>query len=334
MRMRYQELLIAIIRTMLQSSGLMLYLFLAACQPVALSSEAVLRQVDDYPFYELHYDADYDFDAYLERGINRVPQASGSAPFGCTVFAALGDSGTPLLGRNFDWNQDPMLILFTDPPDGYASVSMVDIAYLGYDRDDTLSLKDKALQDAPYLPFDGMNEHGLAVGMMAVSHSDGGDDPEKVTIDSLSAIRLLLDYARTLDEAVALLADYNVAWGNGPPLHYLVADAAGKSAVIEYIDGEMHVLPAEKPWHVATNFLLDGVDPLDGRLYCNRYRQAYDILDAAGGSTNPHTALELLEDVSQKSTLWSVIYHLGSGEVWVVIDKDFEQVYSFQLAPR
>ena len=40
-----------------------------------------------------------------------------------------------LLGRNFDWYEHPALILFTDPPDGYASVSMVDISYLGVKGD-------------------------------------------------------------------------------------------------------------------------------------------------------------------------------------------------------
>ena len=34
-------------------------------------------------------------------------------------------------GRNFDWEFSPALLLFTDPPDGYASVSMVDLTFLG-----------------------------------------------------------------------------------------------------------------------------------------------------------------------------------------------------------
>ena len=40
-----------------------------------------------------------------------------------------------LFGRNFDWRYSPALLLFTDRPaaGGYASVSMVDIAYLGFD---------------------------------------------------------------------------------------------------------------------------------------------------------------------------------------------------------
>ena len=39
------------------------------------------------------------------------------------------------MGRNFDWGLHSALVLFTDPPvpGAYASVSMVDISYLGYD---------------------------------------------------------------------------------------------------------------------------------------------------------------------------------------------------------
>ncbi len=41
-----------------------------------------------------------------------------------------------LLGRNFDWNDHRSLLLFTDPPRRYASVSLVDISYLGYSKND------------------------------------------------------------------------------------------------------------------------------------------------------------------------------------------------------
>ena len=72
---------------------------------------------------------------------------------------------------------------------------------------------------------------------MAVSHGEGGSDAEKATLDSLEIIRLLLDHATEVDEALALFDDYNIDWGSGPPVHYLIADASGDSAVVELIDG-------------------------------------------------------------------------------------------------
>jgi hypothetical protein len=37
-----------------------------------------------------------------------------------------------LFGRNFDYYYSPALLLFTRPPAGYASVSMVDLAVVGF----------------------------------------------------------------------------------------------------------------------------------------------------------------------------------------------------------
>lgn len=77
-------------------------------------------------------------------------------------------------GWNFDWDYGTALLLFTDPPGGYASVSMVDIAYLGIEGKSEKDLQNlpyeerQLLLGAPSLPFDGMNERGLAIGMAAV----------------------------------------------------------------------------------------------------------------------------------------------------------------------
>ena len=90
------------------------------------------------------------------------------------MFASLGDSENRLYGRNLQADPGPGLLLFTDPPDGYASVSMVDIEYLGFSSSDVSHLADlpleerQALLNAPRIPFDGMNEHGLAIGMAAL----------------------------------------------------------------------------------------------------------------------------------------------------------------------
>ena len=41
-----------------------------------------------------------------------------------------------MLGRNFDFDDDPALLLHHRPPGAYKSVSLVDISYLGVDRGD------------------------------------------------------------------------------------------------------------------------------------------------------------------------------------------------------
>jgi hypothetical protein len=292
-----------------------------------------LQQVDNHPLYVLHYQGDYAFDEFLKEGLrgNAVSQLSDHSDWACTCFAAMGVSGDFQFGRNFDWNDDPTLLLFTDPPDAYASVSMVDISYLGFGKGEPSEENLRNLSEAPFLPFDGMNEYGVVIGMMAVPHAEGGNDPSKITIDSLHAIRLVLDYAKNIDEAIALLDNYNVDFGDGPPLHYLIADRGGNSVVIEYLDNEMIVIRNGGTWQVATNFILAGTTLEQARSSCDRYRTTYDALNRNGGGMIGDGSMLLLNDVSQPSTIWSVVYNMSSGDIQIVMGRAYGQPLAFKL---
>lgn len=297
---------------------------------------ASLRQVDDHPLYVMRYYGDYGFEEVLHQatsGPHRVAaQAAGlGQAWGCTCFAALGKGMDALLGRNFDWYDHPALLLFTNPPEGYASVSMVDISYLGFGQDAPSWGSRRQLLLAPHLPFDGMNERGLGVGMMAVPRADSGYNPQRKTLDSLQVIRLLLDHAADVEEALALLQDYNVDFGGGPPVHYLLVDADKRSAVVEFVNGELRVLPNSASWQVATNFVLSEAEPKGSNSECWRYNLAYDTLARAEGALTGGEAMDLLERVSQPSTIWSLVYGLDSGEIDVVMGRHFDGVYRFRL---
>jgi hypothetical protein len=304
-----------------------------------LRSLLTLRQADDYPLYVMHLYGSYGFDEFLKEGVRAeyaLPhsETAYAGPWGCTVFAALHPGGDLLLGRNFDWFNRPTLLLFTYPPDGYASASLVDISYLGFSTDKPSWSERARLLDAPYLPFDGMNEHGLAVGMMAVPSAQPDHNPQRVTIDSLLVMRLFLDKARSVDEAINLLQQYNIDFEEGPPLHYLVADRSGNSAVLEFIDGETKVLRNEQSWQVATNFLLSGFSPDGAKSQCPRYARVYDTLKQAEGRLSQQAALDLLQDVSQDITMWSVVYNLSSGEISVAMGRAYSRVHAFKLPMR
>ena len=292
---------------------------LTADQAATLSS---LQKVDDYPLYTMRY-----------VGTPRTSEtweASETSPvFACSLFAALGDPEDRLFGRNFDWRYSPALLLFSDRPaaGGYASVSMVDIAYLGFDDRSvdltTLPLAERrGLLDAPSWPFDGMNEAGVAVGMAAVPSADERHDPGKPTIDSLEVMRAILDRAGSVDEAVAILGQYNIDWEGGPPLHYLVADRSGRAALVEFHGGQIIVLPNTGPWHAATNFTRSAVAG-DAAGQCHRYDTLVRRLTDAGGMLAPRDALDLLQAVAQteSATQWSVVYGMNTGQVDVVMGR-------------
>jgi hypothetical protein len=292
-----------------------------------------LEKVLDCPLYVMTYYADYGFGEIVGRDAQTGVDAESGSPWACTTFAALGEGGDAILGRNFDWYYRGALLLFTNPPGGYASVSLVDLNALGYreDVDDLLQGDRRGLLEAPYRPFDGMNEAGVAVGMMAVPHAEAAPDPGEMTITSLQAIRLILDYAGDVDEAVDLLEGYGISFGGGPPLHYLIADASGDSAIVEFIDDEMHVLHSEEPWQVSSNFVVARALPEGARSGCRRYNSAYRALEAAGGVVSLEEAIAILELVRQPHTMWSVVYGVSSGDVRVAMGGDYEAVASFRL---
>lgn len=281
-----------------------------------------LEQIDPFPLYTMVYKADYS-----QAAADDLIGEESVMSWACSLFAVMGDPEDMFFGRNFDWDFSPALLLFTDPPDGYASVSMVDIDYLGYGEEKAFGLTDlplserSGLLDAPYLPFDGMNEAGLAVGMAAVSPGGMEHDPEKETIDSLLVIREILDRAATVDEAIAILESYNIDWGSGPPLHYLIAEKSGKSALVEFSQGEMAVIPNRDPWQTATNFLVSETGA-SAEGSCWRYDLILEQLREGNGQLNPGQALNLLGEVAQESTQWSVVYGISAGEVRVVMGGD------------
>jgi len=298
-------------------------------------SLASLQRIDDLPLYVMHIYGDYGLGDFVSSetrtSITPAYPREQSEGWACSVFSAMGTENERVLGRNFDWHNHQALLLFTDPSDGYASASMVDVSYLQFPQNGATWIDRRRLLDAPYWPFDGLNEQGLAVGMMAVPHARDRIDPSRRTIGSLHAIRLMLDYAASVEQAIELLGQYNIDFEGGPPVHYLVADASGTSAVIEYIDGEMVFQYNDQTWQIATNFVVHDVRPKGADAPCWRYSHLYEELAHVNGRLTISQAMTLLSDVSQPNTMWSVVYNMVSGDISVVMDRQYDKLRSFAL---
>ena len=303
---------------------------LRSLTPKAVATLANLKKVDAYPLYVMHYIGDYDTPGETEVW-------SQESDISCSLFVSLGDKGNMIHGRNFDWGRSPALLLFTNPSDGYASISMVNLRFLDMDLSKVESLEEVPLRDrvellnTPWLPIDGMNEYGLTVSMAAVHESVAGQDSAKKTVGSLSIIRLILDHARSVDEAVAIFEKHNIDFTEGPPIHYLIADPTGAAVLIEFCQGEMILLPNENPWHLATNHLRC-IAVGDGG--CQRYRTMAEKLAKTNGRLDMSAAMNLLSEVSQDSTQWSVVYGMTSGDVCVAMGRDFETILTFRLEEK
>ncbi len=328
-------------------------LMLTGCKQIGYQNEKVnsplksLKLIDDFPMYTMKYEGEYSWSSkinmagstYKTREIIQNHSLSFQFTWGCSLFAALGNSQTFLYGRNFDWNFSPALLLFVKPAQGYASVSMVDITYLGYEGERAKNLlglsieEQQALLDAPSLPFDGMNEKGLVIGMASVPAGNMPDNSQKSNIDSLLVIREMLDHAATVEEAVDILGKYDIDMGS-VPLHYLIADRSGDAVLIEFFQGEMFVQNNENPWHLATNFIVaESSDKARDR--CHRYDKITAVMEDNLGNLSISQAFSLLEDVSSGDptygTQWSIVYDITSGGISVVMGRNYEKVYTFNL---
>ena len=182
-----------------------------------------LEKIDDYGAYQMTYYGDYGFDEFLEVGalsdkdieefvtkrlLKGIPINLGVTGNGCTAFVTKNEKEEVIYGRNFDFLYAPSLQLYTEPKNGYKSVSTVNLSFAGYSENflPDGSLFDKFLALAtPFLPFDGMNENGVAIALLAVPEAEPPYDSTKITLNTTTAIRLVLGNASTVEEAVKLL---------------------------------------------------------------------------------------------------------------------------------
>jgi penicillin V acylase-like amidase (Ntn superfamily) len=172
-----------------------------------------------------------------------------------------------------------------------------------------------------------MNEKGLAVAMAAVPqarapHSDWG-------ARSLGVMRMALDQAKNVPEALGIFRTTEVDFRGGPPLHYLLADAAGRSAVVEYVAGHVRVIHrGRRPYQAMTNFVLS-TSTRTQRAHDRRYHTAMTALRASKGRLTPASTLSLLRRVRQPNTRWSVAYDLRNRTMRVVMGQHYGRVLTF-----
>jgi predicted choloylglycine hydrolase len=304
---------------------------LAALLYAPFKTMASLEKVDDFPLYVMNYSSRYFFDLFAEVGTDwsvyqKVYKAAN--PDACTSLAALNPDGQAVFGRNFDWQHRSSLLLFTDPPNGYASVSMVDLYYLGLEGMQEIPWSKRfILLAAPYATIDGMNECGVAISQNAVPRRNFPKDPNKPTLLNSQIIRLVLDHARDVDEALDLIRQYNIDFAD-VSVHFHIADVSGKSAIVEYVDGGISVVRDEKNWQVSTNYLFS--EPLQPD--CWRYKKAFAALAKEQGDITNEQAMNILQSTSQQHTTWSVVYNLNTGDINLVMGKDYDDVHTFELS--
>ena len=337
--------------------------------------------------YEMTYDVDYKLDEALNAGIDGtttltafvatrlldvLPTSKGmnlTYDAGCSVFACPDKTtGHQLMGRNFDFNHldaitkerimIPVIAVHTAPAGGKKSVSFVDGQFVGYksgfytDGKSDLSM----LMALPYLMLDGINEDGFAISVLKLDGKPTCQQAEgKKTIFTTVAMRMLLDRAGTVKEAIEMLKQYNMSMDKDPKAsyHFFMADATGDYAIVEYTNPDlslnpdkMEVLTGNDTLRCVTNFYVSPTMANTDHGFnksshgMERYKILRKNLSQYAYNLNATQGMDLLTQVAQGSeesflstgfTQWSEVYNLNKKKVTMSILREFGKTFEFGM---
>ena len=342
----------------------------------------------DGAVYQINFSGDYFFDEFLSQGgasndaelisfitlsITKgiIPMHIKTSSIACSAFTADTQSGDRVFGRNYDFSATNTAIVYTDPGEGrHASYSTIDLSFLGLDADkdvETIGQKFLTLA-APYVPLDGINDAGVACGIFMSYQGEGKGTPtdtqtDRPDITSTTLLRLILDYADSVEDAVALAQQYDLHDSASSCFHYMVADSTGRSAILEWVgtdadhdaDGaqrqlnvlwnDTDALSDSADWQVVTNFIKTP-GYYDGTTAEMKGLDRYEHLAAAlretdGIVADKDAAMDLLASVgrrtwnnddSNSNTVHSVVYDLTDKSVlWVGNEHYGEEAYTFEF---
>ena len=309
-------------------------------------------------FYFSSYEGDNELDNFLKVGaageaaltkyllawLSGKPTASTDSDpesdgigFACSTITAKNADGEALFGRNLDWEKSDGMILVNKPTDGgdYCSISTINTAIVAACGLGLYSMSpENRLKAALYFPLDGMNEKGFTIAVNMIKDSSVSAHqtaPGKTPINFTSAIRLLLNRAATVDEAIALLGNYSMSIpGGGQLFHFAMADRTGKSVVVEYINGQMYVtdtpavtnfylmpndVSGTNKYGIGTNQSMERYQTLLTKLEAAENEKGEAILDAEGVREALSSVAKSNFNVPGSSTEWSIIFNLATCEV-------------------
>lgn len=327
--------------------------------------------------YEMTCKGDYYFDDYLSQGgakndrelldfiMNKMTKGLlklkiNTSKIGCSSFTAHKPNGEHLFARNYDlYATNTCIVRVKGNEKRHASISTVDTSFINIPAQaDMNNLLSKAYAlAAPYAPLDGLNDAGVSCGIYMTYQGAGKNviatdqNTELPDISPTALIRLILDYADSLDEAVDFARSYDMHDSAGTSFHIMVAEPSGRSAILEWVndtdesdnygslrklvvtyndrDSNIGQREGESDFQWVTNFIIQpgyykvyDTDHLTG---WDRYNIIYDELSKNGGLvTDEMAAMDILHKVSQRTvrpnrnaddfvlTIHSVIYNLDN----------------------
>lgn len=318
----------------------------------ALSAE----KLDDGMYY-MEFKGDDGFDAVLEKGgfensdqmVSYVmdflskghykPEVkTKKASHGCSALTVRTPEGGVLMGRNFDFTSATSMILHSIPDHGYESITTFNVEYYGFGEDykpEGFANQYLALTGL-FVALDGINEKGFAMAdLMAGDSIETHQRTSKPDLTTTAAIRYLLNNAANVDEALKLLNSIDMHSDIGSAHHYAMADASGRSVVVEYVDNKMVV--TETP-AVTNHYLCEAKHNVGLQEGDHRYDQLCEQYSKTGGVMTKQALTKAIEAVSQPErkgeflgTAWTMVMDLKNPSVTYYSRRHFDKPFHFKL---
>lgn len=218
--------------------------------------------------------------------------------FACTIFDTKNSKNEILVGRNFDWSQNNGQVNFIPSDKNRYGVMLLSL-------------------DNPNMPYEGMNDKGLFIAISTVPDSETRINILKPIRKSLEMVKVILQKASTIDEAIEQFDKYSIAFGQflgNPLIHFKIVQKDGSSAIVEFIDNKRVIIKGEKSRVLTNHYLSDLSIKADSETTLKRY----DIVEKSlNGHNSIQEVFKILEKNRQEDTVWSTVYNLTKQEVYL-----------------
>jgi choloylglycine hydrolase len=177
----------------------------------------------------------------------------------------------------------------------------------------------------------GMNEAGFVISTMELMASELPEPDNRMPYDSGALIQHVLDTCGSVPEAVETISGIRLVDDGNSPAHFLMLDASGNSAAIEYIDGETvcftdDTLPvramANMPYErSAKAYALGGArwwwsNPGQSAERVAVVTDRATAFDPNGDSPAENYAFDSLLMAAAPHTRWSIVFDTANLQIW------------------
>ena len=277
---------------------------------------------------------------FLSKGHYKPQVNPEKADYGCSAFTVATPEGGVLMGRNFDFHSAEGVVLHTIPDKGYETITTFNVEFFGFGENyKPEGFKNQYLALASiFCALDGINEKGLAIAdLMAGDDVETHQDTDKPDLTTTVAVSYLLKNAANVDEALQLLEGIDMHSDIGAAHHYAMADATGRSVVVEYVDNKMIV--TESP-EVANHYLCKEKHNVGLKEGDDRYDRLCQRYEQTGGVMSEKQLTDAIKDVSQAEgkgflgTAWTMVMDLKNPSVTYYSRRHFDKPFRFELTRK